>query len=93
LAYDYNSLSFIQITKHWSNNEKAEMILEKLQLIATTFAAPHFKVRWLEFWNSSFHSHQAIHFPLKGFIDKDLKAWLNNSSFWARISNQSFQII
>jgi hypothetical protein len=48
------------------------MSLEKLQLIATACAALHFKVRWLQFWNSSIHSRQAVHFPPKGFIDKDL---------------------
>jgi len=34
----------MQITKHWSNNEKPEMTLEKLQLIATACAGPEFKV-------------------------------------------------
>jgi hypothetical protein len=62
------------------------MTLEKLQLIATATAAPHFKVRWLEFWNSGIHSRQAVHFPTKGFTDKDLESWLNKASFWAGIS-------
>jgi hypothetical protein len=75
--------------KHWSNNEKPEMSLEKLQLIATACAAPQFKVRWLENWNSGVYSHQAIHFLPKGFTDKDLEAWLNKASFLARISNQA----
>jgi hypothetical protein len=77
----------LQITKHWSNNEKPEMSLEKLQLIATACAAPQFKVRWLKNWKSGVHSRQAVHFPPKGFTDKDLKAWLNKASFWARVSN------
>jgi hypothetical protein len=62
------------------------MTLEKLQLIATATIAPHFKVRWLEFWNSRVHSRQAVHFPAKGFIDKDLESWLNKASFWAGVS-------
>jgi hypothetical protein len=64
----------MQITKHWSNNEKPEMSLEKLQLIATASAAPQFKVRWLQFWNSGIHSRQVVHFPPKGFTDKDLES-------------------
>jgi hypothetical protein len=80
----------MQITKHWSNNEKPEMSLEKLQLIATAYVAPQFKVRWLQFWNSGIHSRQAVHFPPKGFTDKDLEAWLNRASFWAGVSNKSF---
>ena len=64
----------VQITKHWSNNEKLEMSLEKLQLIATASVAPEFKVRWLEQWNSSVYSRQAIHFPPKGFTERDLEA-------------------
>jgi hypothetical protein len=75
--------------KHWSNNEKPEMSLEKLHLIATASVAPPFKVRWLEHWNSSVHSHQAVHFPPKGFTDKDLESWLNKASFWAGIRNHS----
>jgi hypothetical protein len=62
------------------------MMLEKLQLIATPIAAPHFKVRWLEFWNSGVHSRQAVHFPAKDFTDKDLESWLNKASFWAGVS-------
>jgi hypothetical protein len=64
----------LQIKKHWSNNKKLEISLEKLQLIATACAAPQFKVRWLENWNSSVHSRQAVHFPPKGFTEKDLEA-------------------
>jgi hypothetical protein len=46
------------------------MTLEKLQLIATASASPPFKVRWLEQWNSSTHSREALHFPSKGFSRK-----------------------
>jgi len=63
------------------------MTLEKLQLIATAVAAPYFKVRWLENWNSGVHSHQAVHFPPKGFSDKDLESWLNKACFWAGVSS------
>ena len=65
------------------------MILEKLQLIATACAAPHFKVRWLENWNSSVHSRQGVHFPPKGFTNKDLESCKNKASIFARLSNQS----
>jgi hypothetical protein len=61
------------------------MTLERLQLIATEFAAPPHKVRWLTFWNSSFHTREALHFLAKGFIDKELEAWLNRASFWAGV--------
>lgn len=71
-----------EITKHWSNNKKPEMSSEKLQLIATACTIPHFKARWLQFWNSSNHFHQAIHFPLKGFTNRELESWLNWASFW-----------
>jgi hypothetical protein len=62
------------------------MTLEKLQFIAMATATPHFKVRWLEFWNSGAHSRQAVHFPAKGFTDKDLESWLNKVSFWVGVS-------
>jgi hypothetical protein len=85
LALDLYPMALLQITKHWNNNEKPEMTLEKLQLIASTTVAPPFKVKW----NSSIHSRQAVHFPPKGFIDKDLESWLNKASFWARVSNHT----
>jgi hypothetical protein len=85
---DLHHMTFIQITRHWSNNEKLEMTLEKLRSIATASAAPHFKVRWFEFWNSSLHSRQAVHFPTKGVTERDLDAWLNKACFWAGICNQ-----
>ena len=62
------------------------MTLEKLQLVATAVVAPEFKVRWLVNWNSGVHSRQALHFPSKGFSDKDLESWLNKASFWAGVS-------
>jgi hypothetical protein len=65
------------------------MSLEKLQLIATACAAPYFKVRWLQFWNSGIHSRQAVHFPPKGFTDRELEPWLNRASYWAWVSNRS----
>ena len=65
------------------------MTLEKLQLIATASASPPFKVRWLEQWNSSAHSRQAVHFPAKGCTEKELEAFLNKASFWAGVSIQS----
>jgi hypothetical protein len=74
LALDLYPMALLQITKHWSNNEKPEMTLEKLQLIASAIAAPPFKVRRLEYWISSVHSRQAIHFPPKGFTNKDLES-------------------
>jgi hypothetical protein len=55
------------------------MTLKRLQLIATAVAASPHKVRWLTFWNSSFHIHEAFYFPAKGFTDKELEAWLKQS--------------
>jgi hypothetical protein len=49
------------------------MILEKLQLISILVAPPMHKVRWLKDWNSSHLTHEALHFPTKGFTDKDLE--------------------
>jgi hypothetical protein len=64
------------------------MSLKKLQFIATASAASTHKVRWLGFWNSSFHSRQAVYFLAKGFTDRDLESWLNKASFSAGISKQ-----
>jgi hypothetical protein len=88
LGLDHRIIPLLQITKHWSNYEKPEMTLERLQLIATAVAAPLHKVRWLSNWNSSSSTREAFHFPAKGFLDKELEAWLNKATFWAGVSDQ-----
>jgi hypothetical protein len=85
LSFDFPHCIHLQITKHWSNNEKPEMTLERLQLIATAVAPHHHKARWLSFWNSSIHTREALHFPAKGFKTNDLESWLKKASFWAGV--------
>jgi hypothetical protein len=85
---DHRIHPLLQITKHWSNCEKPEMTLERLQLIAIAVAAPPHKVRWLCSWNSTSSTLEAFHFPAKGFLDKDLESWLNKATFWAGVSDQ-----
>jgi hypothetical protein len=53
--------------------------------ISTAIAPPLYKVRWLKDWNSSHLTREALHFPAKGFTDKDLEIWLNKASFWAGV--------
>jgi hypothetical protein len=53
------------------------MSLEKLQLIATIVASSLHKVKWLKHWNLGLHTREALHFPTKGFTNKELEAWLN----------------
>ena len=62
------------------------MTLDKLQMIATALAAPPQKVRWLQQWNSSSMTREVLHFPAKGFTEKDFEPWLNRASFWAGVS-------
>jgi hypothetical protein len=76
----------MMIIKHWSNNNKSKMTLEKLQYITTTMVSPSFKARWLKWWNSSVHTREALYFLPKGFTVKDLEPWLNKVSFWTRVS-------
>ena len=62
-----------QITKHWSNNEKPEMTLDRLQLIAIALAPHQHKVRWLSFWNAGTYTREALHFLAKGFKTEELE--------------------
>lgn len=74
-----------QINAHWSAKEKPEMTPEKLQKISTTVVQPHFRVRWLKWWNSSAMSREALHFPPPGFSDATLESWLPRAAFWAEV--------
>src|SRR5450759_3787772 len=75
-----------QITKHWSHNLKAEMNLDKLQLIATAAVSSSAKVQWLMWWNSSTLTREALRFPKNPFSDKEFESWLNKASFWSGVS-------
>ena len=63
------------------------MILERLQLIATAFAASPYKIMWLIFWNSGFHTREALYFLAKRFTNKELEAWLNKALFWVGVGD------
>jgi hypothetical protein len=62
------------------------MILDQVQYIAIAVVSSSFKARRLKWWTSSVQTREALHFPPKGFTDKDLEPWLNKASFGTRIS-------
>jgi arginine exporter protein ArgO len=93
MRFDYPLRFELQITKHWSKNEKPEMSLDRLQLIATAMAPHHHKARWLSFWNSGTHTGEALYFPAKGFKTEELEAWLNKASFWTGVRYYSLSLI
>ena len=74
-----------QITKHWSHNLKAEMNLDKLQLVATAAISSAVKIQWFSWWNSSTLQREALRFPKNPFSDKEFEAWLNKVSFWVGV--------
>ena len=69
------------------------MTLDKLQMIATAIAAPAQKVRWLQQWNSSSMTREVLHFPAKGFTEKDFEPWLNRASFWAGVRDHCPRVL
>lgn len=69
------------------------MTAEKLQKVSTTVVQPHFRVRWLKWWNSSEMSREALHFPPPGFTDATLESWLPRAAFWAEVTDVLPQLL
>ncbi len=85
---NYSLLLCLQIERHWSLNAlQQELTLEKLQLVATTSVYPHYKVRWLKWWNSSVHMRQAVRFPLKPVNEERLNSFIVRAAWWAGVSD------
>ena len=76
---------FVQINRHFSENAKPEMTIEKLQKIATSQVEPKYKARWLRWWNSSSSGRQSYRFPLAGAGEFIWDTWLNKATFWAEV--------
>jgi hypothetical protein len=75
----------MQIVEHYSAHvaTKVEMLLEKLQLVATAQVEPKYKVRWLKWWNSPSFVRSSLRFPKSPASEDILKKWLDRAAFWA----------
>lgn len=56
--------SIMQTNKHFGVTTKHDMMLEKLQKIATTLVEAKFRSQWLRWWNSRSMTRESIYFPL-----------------------------
>lgn len=91
----FNSSSFhvhrlttymLQVERHWSTNEFAEMTLEKLQMVATCNVTAAHKTKFLQWWNSSAPSREARKFPPKPVSENLLGPFLNKCCWYAGVS-------
>ena len=79
--------SVTQIERHYTlNSLSPELNLEKLQLIATSKASPAFKIKWLEYFNSSAATREARRLPPKPINEERLANFLAKACFWAGVS-------
>lgn len=79
-----------QIRNHYNHrpNQKCEMGLDKLQLIATTNVKGMYKVRWLKMWNGSDNTRAANSFPRTSCSESQLHAWLHKACFYALLEDE-----
>ena len=76
-----------QIERHYTlNSLSPELNLEKLQLIATSKVSPAWKIKWLEYFNSSASTREARRLPPKPINEERLINFLAKASFWAGVS-------
>ena len=79
--------SVTQIERHYTlNSLSPELTLEKLQLIATSRASPAFKIKWIEYFNSSASTREARRLPPKPINEERLANFLAKACFWAGVS-------
>ena len=80
----------LQIERHFSlNSTTPELNLEKLQLIVTAKASTSFKIKWLEYLNSSVATREARRVPPKTITEEKLSLFLAKAVWWAGVSQQS----
>jgi hypothetical protein len=60
--------------------------MEKLQLIVTAKVSAAYKVKWLEYLNSSASTREARKLPPKPTNEEKLVAFLSKACFWAGVS-------
>ena len=84
---EFTRCSVTHIERHYTLNSLApELNLEKLQLIATSKASPVFKIKWLEYFNSSASTREACMLPTKPITEDKLVNFLAKACFWARVN-------
>lgn len=71
------------------NASNPELTLEKLQLIATAKASSNFKIKWLEYFNSSPSTREARRLPPKSVNEDKLGIFLAKACWWAGVSIKS----
>jgi hypothetical protein len=80
-------LSVSQIGRHYTlNSITPELNMEKLQLIVTAKVSAAYKVKWLEYLNSSASTREARKLPPKPTNEEKLVAFLSKACFWAGVS-------
>jgi hypothetical protein len=76
----------LQIDCHFSTFLVSNMIIEKLQKVATIHVDAFFKAKWLWWWNSPAKVKIENKFPSTiPLREKVLDDWLNKASLWAHV--------
>jgi hypothetical protein len=70
-----------------TNSLQLEMLIGKLQLIATSTASNHMKVTWLIWWNSSTPTRLARRFLEAPVGEERLTPWLGKACWYAGVSS------
>ena len=70
---------------------KVEISLEKLQIVATTAVEPKYKLRWLQWWNSSKNVRKDLKFPKYPTGKDTLKKWVDRTALWTKIDESATQ--
>ena len=75
-----------QIDRHFSISTSPDMMIEKLQKVATFAVEPEYKAKWLHWWNSSAMVRIEKKFPSKSPVKVTvLETWLAKASLWVQV--------
>jgi len=82
----------MQIERHWSLYSSPELTLKKLQMIATANVSPVYKVRWLQWMNTSAPTREARRFPPRPVNEDKLMQFVVNAGSYAGVGSLEFRL-
>ncbi len=75
----YNSIlgnKFLeQVQMHYDMFSKLEIIIQKLQMLVTSYVNSKQKVKWLKQWNEPIVAKEATKFPKQEFLNEICAKW------------------
>jgi hypothetical protein len=75
---------------HYDMFSELEMLIEKLQMLVTSYVSSEQKVKWLKQRNQPVGVREATKFPKQGFLDAVCAKWFQKVTFWFQVGSTHY---